>query len=342
MKLLLIISAILLFSNNIYASAYAPYGGYPPAYAPVPQVVYPVYPGYPAPYARVPAPRYYYYEQHNFGYPNQSGQQPAAVEGVRNSQPLTAVAPAPEVRDKPAQVAAIAAPVRVIKPISKPEPGEKRPAPKKTVPNSKMVFLQKIAPMIHRVNGNVSQERSRLISLIGRLETGQSLQNSEQQWLKSRMKKYRVKGELSAATLQEKLLPKVDIIPVELALAQAANESAWGQSRFAREARNLFGVWTYDESKGIVPKKRAKGAKHLVRKYESMEESIRHYVNLLNSHPAYQSLRDIRAEQRANGHTPDGVALAAGLIKYSAKGEQYVAIIRSMIDSNNLVEYRSV
>jgi Bax protein len=128
---------------------------------------------------------------------------------------------------------------------------------------------------------------------------------------------------------------------VELALAQAANESAWGKSRFAREAQNLFGVWTYDESKGIVPKKRAKGARHLVRKYESMEESIAHYITLLNSHPAYEPLRVIRLEQRTQGNYPDGYAMARGLIKYSAKGEQYVAIIRSMINKNKLTDFRS-
>jgi Bax protein len=187
----------------------------------------------------------------------------------------------------------------------------------------------------------VSQERSELVELIGQLDNGDTLESDQQRWLKSRMKKYRVKGEINSQTLRDELLPKIDIIPVELALAQAANESAWGKSRFAREAQNLFGVWTYDESKGIVPKQRAKGAKHLVRKYESMEESIRHYVTLLNSHPAYQDLRDIRSAQRASGQQLDGVAMAAGLVRYSAKGEQYVAIIRSMINSNNLHEYRS-
>ena len=174
------------------------------------------------------------------------------------------------------------------------------------------------------------------------LEQNGQLDDEQADWLFTVLKKYRVKEKsLDAQHLRVALLPRVDIIPVELALAQAANESAWGKSRFAREAQNLFGVWTYDESKGIVPKKRAKGAKHLVRKYESTEESIEHYVNLLNSHPAYQSLRDIRLEYRNKGQQPDGFAMAEGLIKYSAKGEQYVAIIRSMISTNNLTDFRS-
>ena len=33
---------------------------------------------------------------------------------------------------------------------------------------------------------------------------------------------------------------RIDVIPVSLAIAQAALESGWGKSRFAREANNLF------------------------------------------------------------------------------------------------------
>ncbi|WP_352256125.1 glucosaminidase domain-containing protein, partial [Pseudoalteromonas sp. 19-MNA-CIBAN-0066] len=40
-------------------------------------------------------------------------------------------------------------------------------------------------------------------------------------------------------------LRRVDIIPKELALMQAANESAWGTSRFARIGLNFFGQWCY-------------------------------------------------------------------------------------------------
>ncbi|MCW8962402.1 MAG: glucosaminidase domain-containing protein [Gammaproteobacteria bacterium] len=236
---------------------------------------------------------------------------------------------------------AIAQPVVINKPTAIEAVQPKKPAPKKALSDSKIEFLEKIAPMVHSVNKEVVTERLQLTELISRLDSGHELSAGQKSWLKSLGIKFRFKGESTATTLRSDLLPKVDVIPVELALAQAANESAWGKSRFAREAQNLFGVWTYDESRGIVPKKRAKGAKHLVRKYESMEESITHYITLLNSHPAYKALRDIRLQQRESGEQLDGVAMAAGLIKYSAKGEKYVAIIRSMIHTNNLTNFRS-
>ena len=239
-------------------------------------------------------------------------------------------------------VAAISKPEPIVKPAVLEVKQPTVPEPKKVLPDSKMVFLNKLAPIVHEINQMVRQERDRLVGLIRQLETDGEIATEELSWLKSMKKKYRVKAEATdAEALRQQMLPKVDVIPVELALAQAANESAWGKSRFAREAQNLFGVWTYDESKGIVPKQRAKGARHLVRKYESLEASVRHYIVLLNSHPAYKPLREIRQQHRLQGDQPDGYAMAEGLIKYSAKGEQYVAIIRSMISKNNLVAFRS-
>lgn len=329
MKLNVNIPAILLTFISFSATANTQYG-YPPA---------PFY-GYPAP-AFQPYPPQHYQPRPHF-------------EPVRHYRPVRPF-PGPESTDPVKKlpetinekttgaVAVISKPDNRIKPVVTEVAEPKKPEPKKVLPDSKLVFLQKVAPIVHKVNTEVMSERERLQSIIRGLEQDASLNTDELTWLQDRLKKYRVDGNtITAEFLTSELLPKVDIIPVELALAQAANESAWGKSRFAREAQNLFGVWTYDESQGIVPKKRAKGAKHLVRKYESMEHSIRHYITLLNSHPAYQPLRTIRLEQRELGENPDGFAMAEGLIKYSAKGEQYVAIIRSMISKNNLTEFRSV
>ena len=46
----------------------------------------------------------------------------------------------------------------------------------------------------------------------------------------------------------------MDIIPVSLAIAQAAKETGWGTSRFAIEGNALFGQWTWKSNDGIKPK----------------------------------------------------------------------------------------
>ena len=150
-------------------------------------------------------------------------------------------------------------------------------------------------------------------------------------------RRYRVSGDpVKDPRARDALLRRVDVIPVSLVLAQAANESAWGTSRFAREGNNLFGIWTWDESKGIVPKKRAPGHRHLVRRFDSIQESVRYYLHNLNSHPAYTQLRILRAHAREQGRPLRGSELAAGLTRYSARGEEYVRLIRQLIQRYDL------
>lgn len=130
------------------------------------------------------------------------------------------------------------------------------------------------------------------------------------------------------------LLMRVDKVPETLALIQAANESAWGTSYFAREANNLFGQWCFTEGCGIVPRKRTEGATHEIKKFSSVNEAVRGYIRNLNTHAAYSYFRSLRYKARQNDAPLDSHYLAIGLQKYSEKGMEYVDVIRSMINSN--------
>ena len=197
-------------------------------------------------------------------------------------------------------------------------------------------FLDTLLPIVLRENARLRRLRAEVGDMLdmqrqGGLSEGDSLR------LRQLARRYRVEGKiLEDAAVGRELLKRIDSIPAELALAQAANESAWGTSRFAREGNNLFGIWTYDKDKGIVPKRRAEGATHLVRRFDSFDQSVRYYLHTLNSHPAYQDLRETRAAMRARGEQPSGVVLAGGLTRYSAKGELYVKLIRDLINRYRL------
>ncbi|NIP49271.1 MAG: flagellar biosynthesis protein FlgJ, partial [Phycisphaerae bacterium] len=132
------------------------------------------------------------------------------------------------------------------------------------------------------------------------------------------------------------LLRRVDTLPPALVLAQAANESAWGTSRFARLGNNIFGEWTFKPGTGIVPEGRPEGATYEVRKFKSIYQSIRSYINNINRHNAYRNLRRIREKLRKSSKQVTGTALAKGLEKYSQRGEAYVKEIQLMIRQNNL------
>lgn len=204
-------------------------------------------------------------------------------------------------------------------------------------------FLERLAPLVKAENARILDDRARMQELFELIENGKKPNGADAEWLKTLAQRYRVKKDPTKhAGARKQLLIKVDSIPMELALAQAATESGWGRSRFAKEGLNLFGVWTYDKSKGLVPKGRDEDATFLVRKYESHTESVRHYLNLLNSHPAYMPLRKIRLTYRSSGERPSGVALAEGLLSYSAKGQDYIELIQKLIADHELDQFRNV
>jgi Bax protein len=131
-----------------------------------------------------------------------------------------------------------------------------------------------------------------------------------------------------------RLLARVDAIALELVLAQSANESAWGQSRFAIEGNNFFGQWCYKKGCGMVPDKRDEGTSHEVARFKSVNASVRSYLKNINTGRVYAPLRKIRQQNRAAGKEPDAYAQAGGLIKYSQRREAYVKEIRSIIQAN--------
>jgi Bax protein len=135
------------------------------------------------------------------------------------------------------------------------------------------------------------------------------------------------------------LLRSVDVVPPSLALAQAANESAWGTSRFAREGNNFFGQWCFIEGCGVVPAARDSGAIHEVEGFDSAKESVERYIHNLNYHPAYAQLRSIRADLREQDQPVTGLKVAEGLGSYSERGDAYIEEVSSMIRFNDLQEY---
>ncbi|WP_193222156.1 glucosaminidase domain-containing protein [Alkalilimnicola sp. S0819] len=198
----------------------------------------------------------------------------------------------------------------------------------------KSLFFRALLPLALAENERLAQQRRWLVALKRR---GGPLDEQEATRLRRLASRYGVggTGEGRPPSL-DALLRRVDQVPVALVLAQAANESGWGTSRFAREANNLFGEWTWDQSQGLVPRQRAAGKTHLVRVFPDLRASVRGYMHNLNSGGAYRELRALRAQMRARGEEPDALVLARGLLRYSERGEAYVAEIQAMIRGNRL------
>lgn len=199
----------------------------------------------------------------------------------------------------------------------------------------KAAFFSFLYPRIVLANSRILIEREYLHSLSRKDE----LSNTELTWLKNQAERLRVDEEPGSEDMFRRLSNRLDVIPPSLIMAQAANESAWGTSRFARRGNNLFGQWCFTKGCGLVPQGRVEGASHEVASFSSPYISVRSYIQNLNRHPAYQKLRDVRLSAHSSGNYATGSSLAAGLLEYSERGEDYVKEIRSMISYNNLGYY---
>ena len=204
----------------------------------------------------------------------------------------------------------------------------------------KRVFFEFMLPRIREVNAKIRNQRTRLITLSGKLEAGLVLQRGELQYLSRLLKRYRMKAPFKVDTLlMNQLLERVDILPASLVLAQSANESGWGTSRFAIEANNYFGLWCFSRGCGLKPSSRGEGMAHEVASYNSVQQGIIAYMHNINTHKAYRELRMIRSEQRLLQNHFMGLQLTDGLHRYSERGEDYVREIKQMIRVNKLHEY---
>lgn len=188
----------------------------------------------------------------------------------------------------------------------------------------KKAFFEYLLPEIQRQN-------SKIIELRNSIKSNTISKNK----LIALKKYYRFKDD----TNNEGLLSSVDIVPASLVLAQAAYESNWGRSRFAKYYHNFFGLWCFKKGCGVVPLKRNKGATHEIARFASLSKGLAYYMRSINRNSAYDTLRKIRKHKRDTGQQVTGVGLAEGLENYAEIGYDYVETVQSIIKYNKLGQY---
>jgi Bax protein len=208
----------------------------------------------------------------------------------------------------------------------------KLPKDLKTLGNTKKkreLFIKIVLPLILDENEKITNDRKKLFKILAKNFNTVG----ERVWLKRRFKEYKIKDQDLG-----QLKMRMDIIPVSIALAQAANESGWGTSRFALEGNALFGQWTWSK-KGISPKNKDPDKSHKVLQFQILKASVRAYKNNLNTHNAYQEFREARAQLRQENKQITGLNLIKYLKNYAAIGDEYVLIIEGIIKKNSLTDF---
>ena len=196
----------------------------------------------------------------------------------------------------------------------------------------KETFLKIVLPLVVAENEKILDDREKLKNLIEKKFTS----DAEKQWLRQKLLEYKVKK----SDLKELML-RMDMIPVSIALAQAAKESGWGTSRFALEGNAIFGQWTWD-GQGIAPLKRDGDKNHKILKFPILRASVKAYKNNLNTHKSYSKFREKRQQLRSKNKNITGLSLTDTLKNYAQTGSEYTRILNQIITQNRLSDFELV
>ena len=205
----------------------------------------------------------------------------------------------------------------------------------KSIENSgkrKNLFIKIILPLVLEENNRIIVDRKKLFTILNKNKNSKD----EIKWLNQKFKQYGVVNK-DLATLKVRM----DIIPVSLAIAQAAKETGWGTSRFAIEGNALFGQWTWS-GEGIKPAGADTNATYKVMKFNVLKASVRAYQRNLNTHSSYKKFRFIRAQLRDDNKKLDSLKLAEYLDSYAQTGTEYTKVLKQIIQQNQLKDFDEV
>ena len=204
----------------------------------------------------------------------------------------------------------------------------------KSIKQQKKAFVDILLPLIQQENKNILKIRKKVIEIFK--DPFYLLDKNKIEFLTKIAKRYNIKD----INDKKSFLIKIDKIPPSLALAQAAIESGWGKSRFVKEANNIFGHWEYS-NKGIKPKSTYAHIKinYSLKKFNSLEDSIKAYMLNLNRNPAYIDFRKKRYLYHKLHKKFTGIDAAPTLKNYSQLKEEYVKRLQNMIKINKWQQY---
>lgn len=190
----------------------------------------------------------------------------------------------------------------------------------------KKAFVDMLLPAINAVHKEIIENKT----IVENLAIKDHLTPEEKKFCEELFKTYKVEyGNW------KELQGKMVIYPASLILTQGALESGWGTSRFFREGNNIFGMWSTNPNE---PRIAANGARengfvpHL-RKYDTIEDSVKDIVMTISISDAYKTVRKLLNEDKS----PSEVAY--GLIKYSEEGTKYVEKVQKTLEYNEFEKY---
>lgn len=188
-----------------------------------------------------------------------------------------------------------------------------------SVAKKKKIYVDTLVPVVQKV---YKQLQKKYEDVMEHIQKG-----THEKKLKLLRQEYKVKT-------NEELAKAIKPHPVSIALAQGAIESAWLTSRFAKDANNLFGIWSFNKNEPRIPAGGSREGKVIyLKKYGSIEESVEDYYKSIAKSWAYDELREKRI------YINDPYELLHTFEKYSEKGIEYINILSKIIKKNKFEQY---
>jgi Bax protein len=192
------------------------------------------------------------------------------------------------------------------------------------VSEKKQKFFHMILPAILISKQKLKNKRDRVLSLMS--IPPEELSHKDSQFLETLYETYQT-------TDNNQLLNRMKTHPVSIVLAQAAIESAWGESRFFKKGNNIFGMWSYNTNESRIKAQGNRNGKSVyVKKYHALSDAIDDYFVVIGR-GAYENFR----EQRTR--TNDPLKLVQYLTNYCELREKYTNKLKKFIVNNNLKQY---
>ena len=197
-----------------------------------------------------------------------------------------------------------------------------------SISEKKQQFINQILPAILIAKFKIQMDYQRVDKILKKIDLGDSVYHGESKLIDSLMLKYN-------ANKPDELLIHLKEQPTSLVLAQAALESGWGQSRFAIEGYNLFGIVSSrsDQNSLKAGNYHPNGKRIFMKRYDNIYESVDHYLLTIGKNKAYKKFRAKRFEE-ANVYQ-----LVNELNKYSTTGDEYKKMLKQVIIWNDLDKY---
>ena len=196
----------------------------------------------------------------------------------------------------------------------------------------KETFIKIILPLVVAENQKILDDKYKLKKILSK----KTPTDKEKLWLRQKFKEYKIK---KGST--DELQKRMDIIPISIALSQAAKESGWGTSRFALEGNAIFGQWTWT-GRGLAPLDRNEEASHKILRFPILRASVKAYKNNLNTHKSYKKFREVRFDLRKKDKPIKGLSLIYTLDSYAETGAEYIKILKQIIEQNSLTDFENV